>query len=206
MKLYDYILDTNCYKVRLLLGMLDIPYDAVKLNVHPGRENQAPWFLALNPRGEIPVIEDEGRIISTAEAILVYLAAAHDESCSWLPQTPPLLAAVTRWLGFSAGELGALHWARMNDLTGRMTGGDPDRLRGKAALQILEDHLVEQEITGQNWIAAPHATVADLAAFPPVVLSAEGGVSLDTFPAIWRWIDRVKHLPRFIVMPGVFPV
>jgi glutathione S-transferase len=206
MKLYDYILDADCYKVRLLLGMLGVSYERVKLNVHPGRDHQAPWFLALNPCGEIPVLEDEVVVVATPEAILVYLAAAHDASGVWLPRAPATMAAVIQWLGFAAGKLAALSRARMRDLTGTMLPDDADRGLGRAALQILEDHLVEREIIGCAWIAAPHPTIADIAAFPPAALAPEAGVSLDDYPAIWRWIDRMKRLPGFIVMPGVFPV
>jgi glutathione S-transferase len=55
-------------------------------------------------------------------------------------------------------------------------------------------------------VAAGHATIADLALFPAVAMAPEGGVSLDTLPAVWRWLGRVKRLPGFIVMPGVLPL
>ena len=38
-----------------------------------------------------------------------------------------------------------------------------------------------------------------------VVLAEEGGVDLLDYPAVRRWLDRVKQWPRFVVMPGVFP-
>ena len=41
--------------------------------------------------------------------------------------------------------------------------------------------------------------------FPDVVLAEEGGVDLLDYPAIRRWLDRVKQIPGFTVMPGVFP-
>jgi len=50
-----------------------------------------------------------------------------------------------------------------------------------------------------------HPTVADIAIFPDVILSEEGGISRLDYPAIRRWTDRVKRIPRFTVMPGIFP-
>ena len=38
-----------------------------------------------------------------------------------------------------------------------------------------------------------------------MILSEEGGVIRIDYPAIRRWCDRVKRIPGFIVMPGVFP-
>ena len=54
--LYDYILHDDCYKIRLLLAMLQVPYQPAKIDVHPGRDHETPAFLALNPLGRIPVL------------------------------------------------------------------------------------------------------------------------------------------------------
>ena len=70
---------------------------------------------------------------------------------------------------------------------------------------MLDEHLWFQERQGCEWLCAgDHPTVADIAVFPDVVLSEEGGVSRLEYPAIRRWCDRVKTIPRFGVMPGVF--
>ncbi len=206
MKLYDYILDADCYKVRLLLAFLRVPWQPVKLNVHPGRDHHAPWFRALNPRGEIPLLDDDGFIVGSAEAILVYLATRYDEKRTWLPMTPTSMATVMQWLQFASGDLAPLSRARMRDLTGQMLQEDPDRAQGRSALEILEDHLCERELLGDEWVAADHPTIADVAIFAPTALAEEAGLSLENFPAIWRWVDRMRRLPGFIVMPGIFPV
>lgn len=206
MKLYDYILDANCYKVRLLLAFLRVPWQPVKLNVHPGRDHLAPWFRSINPRGEIPLLDDDGFIVGSAEAILVYLGSRYDEKRTWLPMAPAAMATVMQWLQFASSDLAPLNRARMRDLTGQMLQDDPDRAQGGAALEILEDHLCERELLGCEWVAAAHPTIADVAIFPPTALAAEGGLSLERFPAIWRWVDRMRRLPRFVVMPGIFPV
>jgi glutathione S-transferase len=54
-KLYDYVLSSDCYKVRLLLSMLKVEFTTVKVNFHPGGEHRQPDFLALNPLGSLPV-------------------------------------------------------------------------------------------------------------------------------------------------------
>jgi glutathione S-transferase len=206
MKLYDYILDADCYKVRLLLGFLDVPWRAIKLNVHPGRDHEAPWFRAINPCGKIPLLDDEGFILGNAEAILVYLATCYDDKRTWLPLAPMAMASVVQWLQFASGDLAPLGRARMRDLTGHMLQDDPDRTEGRIALEILEDHLWERELLGFEWVTGTQPTIADVAIFPPVALADEGGVSLETFPAIWRWVERLNRLPGFIVMPGIFPM
>ena len=72
--------------------------------------------------------------------------------------------------------------------------------------RILDEHLWFGEQQGRDWIcAAAHPTIADIACFPYIMLSEEGGISRQDYPAIRRWCDRVKRVKGFIVMSGVFP-
>jgi len=71
---------------------------------------------------------------------------------------------------------------------------------------VMDEHLWFQERQGQGWLVSGEApTVADIACFPYVMLSEEGGIPRETYPAIRRWSDRVKRIPGFVVMPGIFP-
>jgi glutathione S-transferase len=73
--------------------------------------------------------------------------------------------------------------------------------------RVLDEHLWFREREGLDWVcSAAHPTIADIAIFPDVALSEEGGVSRLDYPALRRWTDRVKGLPGFMVMPGIFPL
>jgi glutathione S-transferase len=204
-RLYDYILSADCYKIRLMLALLGRQFEAVKVNIHPGRENQSAEFLAINPRGRIPVLEDDGLVLSDPIGILTYLAHRYDANRTWLPDDAGLTGQIMMWLAFSGAELDRISEIRTNAVTS--AGGDPPGAMSDAynSLAILEDHLAEVELKGRSWIVGDHPTIADIAVFPPVILAPDGEVSLDCFPAIWRWLDRVKRLPGFIVMPGIMP-
>jgi glutathione S-transferase len=204
-RLYDYILSSDCYKVRLLCALLGVAYTPVKVNVHPGGEHLSPDFVRINPRRSIPVLEDGGHWIRDTNAILIYLARHYDPSGRWLPRDEAGFDRVMEWLGYAAKELDLLQTLRMRSIT---AGGEPspqELATAHAYLTIVEDHLAEAELTGQPWLTGQDPTIADIAVFAPTALAADGGVSLDTCPALWRWIDRVKRLDRFIVMPGIFP-
>jgi glutathione S-transferase len=72
--------------------------------------------------------------------------------------------------------------------------------------RILDEHLWFREQEARDWICnADHPTIADIACFPYIMLSEEGGISRQDFAAIRRWCDRFKRVPGFIVMPGIFP-
>jgi len=204
-RLYDYILSADCYKVRLLCALLGVNYAPVKVNVHPGREHLSPDFVRINPRQSIPVLEDGERRICDTNAILIHLARRYDQSGRWLPKDDTSLDHVMEWLGFAAKELDLLQTLRMRSIT---AGGEPSPQELETAhayLTIIEDYLAEGELTARPWLAGQTPTIADIAVLPPAALAADGGVALDRYPALWRWLDRVKRLDGFIVMPGVFP-
>src|SRR5262249_2165553 len=79
-RLYDYILSGNCYKLRLMMRMLGVDYETRQVDFYPGREHKSDWFLKLNPLGQLPVLEDGDLILRDAQAILVYLASKYDDT------------------------------------------------------------------------------------------------------------------------------
>jgi glutathione S-transferase len=83
---------------------------------------------------------------------------------------------------------------------------DTARAGAHRLFRILDEHLWFAEQSGQDWICpGDNPTIADIACFPYVILSEEGGISRQDYPAIRRWCDRVKRLPWFFLMSGVFP-
>ncbi len=204
-KLYDYILSSDCYKARLLLSMLGLQYTPVKIDVHPGREHRSPEFLTLNPLGEIPVLEDDHQIIWKSSAILVYLAKRYDPTGKWLPDDPVRNAQTAEWLAFSEHELATISRLRMAAITARGMATEDDLRAARRALEVLEDHLAEGELTGRRWLLGEEPTIADISVFPCAALAQDAELSLSPCPALWRWINRFKELGGFIVMPGVLP-
>ncbi|MES9931011.1 MAG: glutathione S-transferase N-terminal domain-containing protein, partial [Candidatus Thiodiazotropha sp. 6PDIVS] len=96
LKLYDLDRSGNCYKVRLLLAMLDLDYERVPIDILSG-ETMTPSFKDLNPRGQVPVLIDDGIVIWDSMAILVYLARQYGDQ-SWLPEDALGEARVMQWL------------------------------------------------------------------------------------------------------------
>jgi glutathione S-transferase len=206
--LYDYELSGNCYKVRLLLALLAVPYSRHPIDFYPGREHKSPWFLALNPLGQLPVLEDDGYVLRDAQAILVYLASRYDHSERWYPRADPaLLGTLTAWLMFADAITSTASAARLHD--GMFYDFDIEQSRAGAhrLFRILDEHLWFSERSATGWICErAHPTIADIAVFPYVQLSEEGGIPRRDYPAIRRWLDRMKMLAGFITMPGIFPL
>jgi glutathione S-transferase len=197
-KLYDFELSGNCYKVRLLMSILGLEYELVPVNLLAG-EHKLPEFLQLNPLGEVPVLTDGDLTFADSQAILVYLARKYSNE-AWLPNDAESLSRIVRWLSISAAEIRqGVAAARLFYLF-NMQGVEIEAVTKKSAiiLQQLERHLTERE-----WLELGHPTIADRAVFPYVALAADGKISLKPYPQILAWCDRLKQLPGFISMPGI---
>ena len=209
-KLYNYDLSVNCYKPRLMMSLLDVEYEPIPVDFFPGFEHKTTAFRKVNPLGHIPVLIDGDYTLRDSHAILVYLAAKYDPSGRWYPTaSAELLGEVAQWMLFAEGTTNTASAARLHDNLGYEF--DIDQLRSDAhrLFRVLDEHLWfrEQACPNENsWVcSAPHPTVADLAVFPDVMLSEEGGISRLDYPALRRWTDRVRRLDRFVPMPGIHP-
>jgi len=197
MKLYDAELSGNCHRVRLLLALLGKPYDKVAVNMRAG-ENRTPQYLALNPRGQVPVLSDGDFNVWDSQAILVYLARAYGGE-TWLPTDARGMADVMQWMAVSENEiLYGLARARVMQKFGVPGDIEACRQMGHKILDVMNGHLARRD-----WLACGRLTIADVACFPYVALAPEGGVALDAYANVRRWIERVKALPGYVGMPGV---
>jgi glutathione S-transferase len=203
MTMYDFELDENCYKVRLFLSVLGLSYDKITVDMHPGGEEQSEAMLALNPAGGLPILVEDGVALRGAEAILLALAHRHDPARTWLPVDPSRFGEVAMWLHFAAVDLAAAVAARRNALFDAPCDAADVIRKAKRALRILDDHMTVREFDGAAWIVGEQASLAEFALFPSVALSRDYGVEHEAYPALRRWMRKVRGLPGFITMPGI---
>lgn len=204
MKLYDYVLSGNCYKIRLLTGFLKLDYETIPVDFYPGRQHKKEEFLTLNPLGQIPVLEDDGIIIRDAQAILLYIANRYDTAARWWPSgNPTLVGQVSQWLAFADQITATASAARLHDMLGYQLDVDSARSGAHRIFRILEDHLTDREFENRDWIVGESPTIADIACFPYTALAGDGGIDTTSYPAIRRWLRRVMDIPGFIDMPGI---
>ena len=197
MKLYDLEPSGNCYKVRLFCALAKIPLDLIPVDFMAGEHKNAK-FLAMNPFGEIPILDDDGFILRDSMAILVYLATKHNLD-AWYPSNAKDRALVTQWLSSSVNNV--MHGpgdARLIDKFGYTLNRETAHEISARILGIMNTHLANRE-----WLELGRCTIADIACMPYIGVSYEGGVSLEPYPNIRAWIARIKALPNFIAMSGI---
>jgi glutathione S-transferase len=193
MKLHGVLLSGHVHRVQLLLGLLDLPYDFVTVDL----ANRTPDFLAKSPFGEIPVLEDGDVVLSDSTAILVYLASKYGDG-RWLPRDPVGAAQVQRWLSNASGKI-AYGPAAARLVT--VFGAQLDHERAQAIAVRLFDAM-ERELEGRRFLVNDEPTLADVAAYSYIAHAPEGGVSLKPYPNIRAWLGNVRALPGFVAMPS----
>ena len=204
LRLYDYELSGNCYKVRLLLHWLGLAYTRIPVDFHPGRAHRLPDFIdTVNPRGQLPVLQVGDFRLPDAQAILVYLASRHDPHGGWYPADAQVRGRITLWLATADEITRTVSAARLQLAFGYPGDLPACQAGGRAVLRLLDDQLSENQYAGQEWLAAAHPTIADIACFPYAALAGEAGIDLVAFPALQRWIWNLRHRPGFIAMPGI---
>ncbi len=195
MKLYSHAVSGNCYKIRLFLSFLNLDCEIINVDLLKGEANQ-PKFLQLNPLGELPVLDDNGFILRDSQAILIYLAKEYGNE-QWLPQSTRDMAKVMVWLFTACNEIArGPNDARLHDKLQFDLDIDIARINSDRILKIMNDHLQDRD-----WLELGHPTIADIACFPYIALSHEGGVSLDLYPHVERWVVRMFRLPNSLPLP-----
>ena len=195
--LHHFPLSGHSHRAQLMLSLLGLMPEIHFVDLANGAHKTAE-YLAINPFGQVPALDDNGTIISDSTAILVYLAKKYDATGQWLPADAEAAAQVQQWLSVASGQI-ASGPARARLITVFGADFDPkDTLtRAHAILQIIEQHL-----SGRDFLVTDHATIADVSAYSYIAHAPEGNVSLETYPNIRNWLARIEGLNGFVPMPS----
>lgn len=194
--LYGMIDSGNCYKPRLLMAKLGLPFTNVEVSSHTG-QTRTPEFVAKNPNAMVPLLElDDGRRIAESNAILLYLA----EGTRFLPSDRYQRAMAYQWLFFEQYSHEPYIAVRKALLTfpERAKDATPERLaqtleRGNKALGVMNRHLADNA-----YFAGGALSVADIALYAYTHSAEQGGFQLDAYPAVAAWLKRVEGDPGHV--------
>jgi glutathione S-transferase len=194
MRLYDYPASCNCYKVRLLLAQLGLPYERVPVDIFDG-DTLTDEYAAINPARTTPVLEtDDGRYLAESNAILFYLA----QGTQFLPDDPFEQAEVVRWLIYEQTDvIPTMGGLRFRLLVGRLTPDEPDAVHRKEGalevLRLLDDHLATRE-----FFVGGRYTIADIAVYGYTHLAHEAGIEFEPYWNLRAWFERVEQQPGYM--------
>lgn len=196
------------WRVLLALTVKGIPYESKLLSFSRG-DHRAEPFLAMNPRGRVPVLKDGELVVYESLAILGYIEAKHP-SPPLFGTTPPETAAIWQAVSEVESYLTPLQEALVAIVLGDRTAGREEELRGVATQVRTELGHHEAVLARRPYLAGAMLTAADLALYPTLMLigrigTREGaralGLGLDTLrgdhPAIERWARSIESIPGY---------
>jgi glutathione S-transferase len=194
LRLYDYWESGNCYKVRLLLWQLGLPFERVHLDILKD-ETRKPEFVAKHPNHRVPLLEwPDGRRLAESDAILWHLA----EGSPFIPHDPWQRAQILQWMFFeqyshepNIATVRFWHFAGRLDENRGLIPGKVDG--GYHALSVMEAHL-----ESHSYFVGERYTIADIALYAYTHVAAEGGFDLSGYPRTREWLGRVAAQPRHI--------
>ena len=194
-KLYNFPTSGHAHRIELMLSLLNLPTELVFVDLAKGAHKH-PDFLALNPFGQVPVIDDSGTVIADSNAILVYLAKKYDNG-QWLPEEPVAAARVQRWLSVAAGPL-AFGPAAARLVTVFGASFNTDEVIGRAHTLLK---VMDAELAKTPFLVGSAPTIADVANYSYTAHAPEGNVSLEPYGNVRAWLARIEALPGFVPMP-----
>ena len=195
-RLYRSALSGHCHRVGLFLSLLGLPFELVDVDLAAG-SHKRPDFLAMNPFGQVPVIQDVEVTLADSNAILVYLARRYAADVEqWLPSDPLAAAHVQRWLSVAAGLLAfGPAYARVIQLFKSPASPNDAIARSHGLFKVMEQQL------GQSaFLTGSTPSLADVANYSYVARAPEGNVSLADYLQLRAWLARMEALPRFLPM------
>lgn len=194
MKLYQNPFSSAAMKVRAVVAELGLACEFVPVDMSPGkREHKTPEFLAMNPNGKVPTLNDDGFCVWESNAILCYLAAKKPEA-GLMPTDPRGLAAVQQWLQWQATTLApATDGVMLETVYAKMMGRttSPEKLAAamekvRAALDVLNTSLA-----GKEYLCGK-LTIADFSLDSSLLPRTQMGFDLDAYPNVKAWALRME--------------
>jgi glutathione S-transferase len=193
LRLYDYAASCNCYKVRLALAQLGLPYERVPVDIFNG-ETLTDDYGRINPARTTPVLETQYGYLPESNAILLYLATG----TPLLPEDPFELGQVVRWLIYEQTDvIPMIAGLRFRLQAGRLTPDDPNAVRrlqsAHVVLRLIDDHLAARE-----FFVGDRYSVADIAIYGYTHLAHEAGIDMEPYANVRGWFVRVEQQPGYL--------
>jgi glutathione S-transferase len=198
--LYEFASSGNCYKLRLAMAQLDIPFQRIEKDITRG-ETRTAEFLAINPNGRIPVlVTPDNRVLPESSAALWYLA----RDSKLMPEDPFQQAQVLQWMFFEQYNhepniATSRYWIHVLGEQEKYAEALAEKQqKGHDALAVMETHLSDRDFfVGRDY------SIADIALYAYTHVAGQGGFSLDAYPAIRGWLERVERQPGYVAIESL---
>ncbi len=198
--LHGFAQSGNAYKAALMLNLCAADWQPRLVDFFAG-ETRTPAFRALNPAGEVPVLEHGGRTFCQSGVILDYLAQTFGKF-GWADDDER--REILRWLLWDNHKLTSYtatrRWLRTFTDGGETAVIEMLRTRSDAALAVLNSHL-----RSHDFALGCKPTIADISMCGYLFWPEDIGVSWADYPHIGAWLERIKALPGWVHPYALMP-
>ena len=181
---------TRAFRALWMAEELGLDYDHVPIEIGPAGARK-PEYLAINPNGRLPAIEDDGFRLWESLAITLYLAKKHGQL---YPTTLESEARAWQWSLWAVQEVdrGVNIWSLH---AVRLPPQERDSQRRAEALKVLEApfKVLEGALAGRPYLLGEEFTVADLNV--AAVISRAVDMDLSATPRLAQWLERCLERP-----------
>lgn len=198
MKLYTNRFAPSPRRVRMYAAEKGLAPELVDVDIAAG-EHQAPGYLAVNPVGEVPVLErDDGTRLTESLAICRWLEEQHPEP-NLFGRTASERAEVNRWIDRLMFRLyvPSTHVFRnTHPFWATRLKQVPEWGEVQRAAVLAEYDALEAWLGKREWIAGERFTMADIVAYTTIDFGKPSGLRVgDDRPALKRWYESVGSRP-----------
>lgn len=184
-------------RVYWTLEELGIPYERVPLNMSK-KEHKADDFIKLNPNGKIPCLVDGDLVLWESMAINTYLAEKYDNKGLLKGQNAEEVGRIAQWSYWSILELQkhCVEWL-IQEMFMPVEKKDPAIIEKaqKAIAPLMA--ILNAELANKTYLACSRFTLADLNTASVVSIAVNLGFSIETFPAIKKWLMACQDRPAW---------
>jgi maleylacetoacetate isomerase/maleylpyruvate isomerase len=202
LKLYNYYRSSASFRVRIALKLKGLDYDYIPVHLTKGGGQQfAPGFRSLNADALIPVLDDDGRVLTQSLAIIEYLDETHPQP-PLLPTSPVDRAYVRGFALTIACEIHPLNNLRVLRYLVKELGASEDSKNAwyrhwvEQGLAALEAQVVAERRSGRH-VLGDQVSLADVVLVPQVFNARRFDCRLDHVPTLMRIFDHCMELPAF---------
>jgi maleylacetoacetate isomerase len=209
MRLYTYFRSSAAYRVRIALGLKGIACESVAVDLRPGAHRR-PDYLALNPQGLVPALEDGGAVIGQSLAIIEYLEEVHPQP-PLLPRGAADRARVRSMALAIACDMHPLNNMRVLNYLRSPLGHDEDAVDTwyrhwiAEGFRGLEEEARRSSGDGRHMFGAA-VTLADVCLVPQMFNARRFKCNVEPFPILRAICAHLEALPAFaLAAPAAQP-
>ena len=180
-----------------IVGELAIPYERIDAGGKFGGLD-TPGFLSMNPNGRVPVIDDDGTIVSESNAIVRYLAARYGDGSLW-PRDPGARAVADKWMDWAATDLqpafiGGVFWNFYRT---------PEQRRDWPLIRRSIAHCgelfkrIDRHLAGRDFLEGAGLTIGDIPLGALLYRYFELEIERPPLPNVEAWYTRLGERPAY---------